>query len=162
MPGSVILGKLKYTKIDDPENYAADLIASDHIIAWWQGKSEYGPRALGGRSILANPRAEGVRDAINNKVKRREWFRPFGPAVREEEVTTYLDAGLYTQYMTSAPKVNGNGAKALGECVHTDMTCRIQAVPAGRRLCFRRSASSCRWPGPRKLHRAGREHSGPD
>jgi len=129
IPGSVILGKLKYTKIDNPSDYAADLIASDHIIAWWQGKSEYGPRALGGRSILANPRAEGVRDAINNKVKKREWFRPFGPAVREEEVATYLDSGLYTKYMTSAPKVNRNGAKALGECVHTDMTCRIQAVP---------------------------------
>ncbi|MEL6721753.1 MAG: carbamoyltransferase C-terminal domain-containing protein [Pseudomonadota bacterium] len=129
MPGSVVLGKLKYTKINNPAHYAADLIASDHIIAWWQGKSEYGPRALGGRSILANPRGEGVRQCINDKVKRREWFRPFGPAIREAEVTDYLDSGLYTSYMTAAPKVNESGVKALGECVHTDTTCRIQAVP---------------------------------
>ena len=129
IPGSVMLGKLKYTRIDNPAHYASDLIASDHVIAWWQGKSEYGPRALGGRSILANPRGDGIRNSINTKVKKREWFRPFGPAVREEDVSTYLDSGLYTKYMTSAPKVNMNGVKALGECVHTDQTCRIQAVP---------------------------------
>ncbi|MEZ5591143.1 MAG: carbamoyltransferase C-terminal domain-containing protein [Gammaproteobacteria bacterium] len=74
--------------MDDAElvEVAADLIAGGLVVGWYQGRSEWGPRALGHRSILANPAISTMKDTINAKIKRRESFRPFAPSVLSEEV----------------------------------------------------------------------------
>lgn len=77
---------LSYVHIDDPASEAADLVAKGQIVGWFQGALEFGPRALGGRSILANPAAKNIRDVLNTKIKFRESFRPFCPSLREEDL----------------------------------------------------------------------------
>src|SRR5690606_25073293 len=77
-------------KVDRPWEVAADLLADGKILGWFQGRSEYGPRALGNRSILADPRRPEMKDVLNARVKHREGFRPFAPAVLEERATEYF------------------------------------------------------------------------
>ena len=81
----------KYQKIQNPEETAAKLLANEKIIGWFQGKSEYGPRALGNRSILCSPIPAGMKDKLNAQVKHRESFRPFAPACLEEAANEYFE-----------------------------------------------------------------------
>jgi len=75
-----------YESFDQLSKKVSHLISKGNIVGWFQGRSEFGPRALGNRSILADPRNENMKDIINMKIKRRENFRPFAPAVLEEDV----------------------------------------------------------------------------
>lgn len=70
---------------------AADWLAGGRVVGWIQGRMEYGPRALGNRSFLADPRSDSIRDVINQKIKKRELFRPFAPSVKAEKASDYFE-----------------------------------------------------------------------
>lgn len=110
---------------------AAQLLAGGKIIGWVQGRSEFGPRALGNRSILADPRPAKNRDIINRMVKKREAFRPFAPSVLEEYASEYFEMPSETftsPFMTFVLCVREDKRKLLGATTHVDGTARIQTV----------------------------------
>ncbi len=84
---------LKCRRVDDVERQTARLLSEGQVIGWYQGRMEWGPRALGNRSILADPRRADMKDVINRKIKFREPYRPFAPSVLEEEVEDYFHFG---------------------------------------------------------------------
>lgn len=127
-PGPLRSGDLKFTRSIDPARDAAQLLSQGAIIGWWQGRSETGPRALGARSILADPAREDVRNALNEKVKRREWFRPFGPSMLAEDAAMYLGEPGPFPFMAEAPRTTIVGAQAFPACVHIDGSARAQTV----------------------------------
>jgi carbamoyltransferase len=113
---------------DDPAEEAARAISDGNIVGWFQGRHEYGPRALGARSILADPRREDMKDRINIRVKFREEFRPFAPSVLAERGGEYFDLAGELPYMTVTCNV-GDGAKdSIPSVVHVDNTARVQTV----------------------------------
>jgi carbamoyltransferase len=103
----------------------AQAIADGKIIGWFQGKSESGNRALGNRSILADPRNPNIKDIINQTIKKREDFRPFAPAVLEEHYKEYFDTRLPSPYMSRICKVKSDKVPGI---THVDGTARIQTV----------------------------------
>jgi carbamoyltransferase len=103
-------------------------LAAGRIVGWFQGRSEIGPRALGNRSILADPRDVGMKDRLNSRVKQRAWFRPFAPAILEERVTEFFEIEQADPFMTMAPKVRADKARLIPAAVHFDGTARIQTV----------------------------------
>lgn len=106
---------------------AADL-AEGRIVGWFQGRFEMGPRALGNRSILADPRREDMKDILNRKVKCREPFRPFAPAILQEHVSRWFHIDQADPFMTTAPRVRADKAGLIPSVVHADGTARIQTV----------------------------------
>lgn len=107
---------------------AVNLLTAGKIVALYQGRMEFGPRALGNRSILADPRNKTMKDTMNTKVKFRESFRPFAPAVLEEEVGKYFVNGLISQFMTQTFTATELCLKLAPAVVHQDGTSRIQTV----------------------------------
>lgn len=107
---------------------AADLIAAGKVIGWYQGRSEWGPRALGNRSILANPAVPTMKDTINAKIKRREAFRPFAPSVLKEDVVTYFEQEIDSPFMMHVVKIRPEWRKRLSAVTHIDGTGRLQSV----------------------------------
>ena len=105
----------------------AELLARNEIVAWFQGRSEYGPRALGNRSILANPTNAFVRDKLNI-IKGRENFMPFAPSVLYERASEFFETSFESLYMAAAFKVHKNKAHLIPAVVHADGTSRIQMV----------------------------------
>jgi len=105
----------------------AELLHKGKLIGTMIGKIEAGPRALGNRSLLANPCKNGMKDRLN-KVKARESFRPVAPLVTEEKQQAYFEACPQTKYMSFSPKIRKQHAESLSEVVHYDGTCRIQTV----------------------------------
>jgi carbamoyltransferase len=107
----------------------APLIAESNVVGWYVGASEYGPRALGHRSILADPRNPNMRELMNVKVKHREKFRPFAPSVLEERAEDYFHMRGHTSpFMLLAPKVKDLAKTTIPSCVHIDDTARVQTV----------------------------------
>ena len=106
---------------------AKDLVAG-RVVGWFQGRSEVGPRALGNRSILADPRTVGMKDRLNSRVKQRAWFRPFAPAILEERVSEFFEIDQADPFMTMAPRVRASKADLIPAVVHLDGTARIQTV----------------------------------
>jgi carbamoyltransferase len=110
---------------------AADLIADDQIIGWAQGRMEFGPRALGNRSIVADPRPATNRDRINAAVKRREGYRPFAPVVTAESAPEFFDipsAAPDLSYMVFTVPVHRQWRRKLGAVTHVDGSARLQTV----------------------------------
>ena len=107
---------------------AAELIANGLVIGWYQGRSEWGPRALGNRSILANPTIKTMKETINAKIKRRESFRPFAPSVLREEVATYFEQQLESPFMMHVVKIRPEWRDRLPAVTHVDGTGRLQTV----------------------------------
>jgi carbamoyltransferase len=103
-------------------------IADGRIVGWFQGRFEMGPRALGNRSILADPRRAEMKDIINRRVKHREAFRPFAPAILREHVQEFFEIAQEDPFMTIAPKVKPDRAHLIPAVVHVDKTCRIQTI----------------------------------
>lgn len=118
------------SKPDDIIEAVASAIADGKVVGWFQGRMEFGPRALGNRSILADPRDPLMKDKINEKVKRRESFRPFAPAVLEEEAKEYFDmTGLdHSPFMLFTVPVYDDKSKIIPAVTHVDGTARIQTV----------------------------------
>jgi carbamoyltransferase len=114
-------------EIVDLKNIATDL-SDGKIIGVARGRSEHGPRALGNRSILCNPAIKEMKDILNKKVKNREWYRPFAPVVRLEDVSTYFEWQGEARWMSFCPKVKKKWQKKLPSITHVDGTARVQTV----------------------------------
>ena len=106
----------------------AQLIADGNIVGWYQGKMEWGPRALGNRSILADPRNGKMKDILNEKIKHRESFRPFAPSIMEEYASDYFDIDVSSPYMLMVAKVKQ--PDKIPAVTHVDGTGRLQTVSA--------------------------------
>jgi carbamoyltransferase len=114
----------------------AALINKNLIVGWFQGRMEFGPRALGSRSILANPCSPDMKDILNARVKFREEFRPFAPAVVEEEAATYFEMKGASPFMLLAPRVRPERAAQIPSVTHVDGTARVQTVSAAQQPLF--------------------------
>jgi len=117
--------KYRLSNIDEISKEVALAISQGKIVGWYQGKSESGNRALGNRSILADPRDKNIKDRINKNIKKREDFRPFAPAVLEEYYKEYFDTNSPSPYMSRICKVK---SKKIPGVTHVDNTARIQTV----------------------------------
>jgi carbamoyltransferase len=120
--------RCRWTIESDPAEVAAQLLADGNIIGWHQSGSEFGPRALGHRSILADPRTVVSRDRLNDRIKHREWFRPFAPSVLSERAHELMGAADEHRYMLEAPLVCEPWRARLAGVVHKDGTARVQTV----------------------------------
>ena len=122
---------LEVSKEENIAERAAELLASDRVIGWVQGRSEFGPRALGNRSILADPRPERNKGRINQLVKKREAYRPFAPSVIEEAAERFFDVKTDREqldFMVFVVEVKRDKRELLGAVTHIDGTARIQTV----------------------------------
>ena len=119
---------ISYTYYPDIEEVAADLLAQGKVVAWFQGAMEFGPRALGNRSILAHPGKKGIADEVNEQIKYRERWRPFCPAILPEFASEILGSDHPSPFMTLSFKVNPAWREKISEVVHVDGTTRPQVV----------------------------------
>ena len=108
----------------------ARLLADGKIVGWVQGRAEFGPRALGHRSILADPRAPDIKDRINQRVKFREEFRPFAPAILDEFGDEYFEQYQPSRYMERTLRFRAGMIDRVPGVVHADGTGRVQSVRA--------------------------------
>lgn len=106
----------------------AAALSNGKLVCWFQGRMEWGPRALGNRSLLADPRRAEMKDMINCKVKQRESFRPFAPSVLEEKSFSYFGNPIPSPFMLFAFKVNPDKLKEIPAVTHVDGTARPQTV----------------------------------
>jgi carbamoyltransferase len=111
----------------DLASRTAELLAGGNVIGWFQGGSEFGPRALGNRSILADPRAQATWGRVN-EIKRRETFRPFAPAVLAERQSDWFELDTASPYMILVSRVRADKRHELGAVTHVDGTARLQTV----------------------------------
>jgi carbamoyltransferase len=114
-----------------PAREAADMIADGKIVAWFQGRMEFGPRALGNRSLLADPRRPDMRNILNQKVKHREDFRPFAPSVMAEHADQWFEVGAPSrshEFMLFACGVKPERRARIPAVVHHDGSARVQLV----------------------------------
>lgn len=117
-----------YESTNELCKYIAENIFKNKIIGFFTGRSEIGPRALCHRSIIANATWDGMKDYINQRVKHREEFRPFAPAVLEEYENSYFNLKQTSPYMLLAPTVRENKSYLIPAVVHVDKTARVQSV----------------------------------
>lgn len=118
-------------RIDDEETLAgwvADAISDGLVIGWFQGRMEWGPRALGNRSILADPRRADMKDILNLKIKRRESFRPFAPSILREHVTEWFETDDDVPFMSQVYQVRTEKRGAIPAVTHVDGSGRLQTV----------------------------------
>jgi carbamoyltransferase len=120
--------RLSYVRSSELAEDAARLISEGHVIGWFQGSSELGPRALGARSILADPRQPAMRDYLNLVVKRREVFRPYAPSVLQSEVERFFDLPHRSSYMELTGTVNPAMRHRIPAVTHVDGSSRPQTV----------------------------------
>ncbi len=106
----------------------ADEMAKGNVVGWFQGRMEWGPRALGNRSIVAHPGLPNMKDVLNARIKHREWFRPFAPAILAEAQHEYFEHDHPSPYMLHVYKVRPEKRKSLGAVNHVDDTGRLQTV----------------------------------
>lgn len=122
----------KAEKVADPDKRAARLISEGKIVGWFQGRMETGPRALGNRSLLADPRRRDMRDILNRKIKHREDFRPFAPSVLSEAASEWFEMpaqkSLASDFMLYAYSARPGKSDLIPAVVHVDNTSRIQTV----------------------------------
>lgn len=121
-------GGITYKRSDDIEKEAALLLADGKVIGWFQGRLEFGPRALGNRSILGNPTVRGTSDRINEMVKFREKWRPFCPSILREYAKEILGRDVDAPFMTLSFAITPSWRGRIPEVVHVDGTARPQTV----------------------------------
>jgi carbamoyltransferase len=117
-----------FERVASVESEVARLLADGKTVGWMQGGSEMGPRALGHRSILADPRRFDIQKHLNEKIKHREWFRPYAPAVLQASAELYFDIDVASPFMLLATKVWEERAVEVPGVVHIDGTSRPQTV----------------------------------
>jgi len=130
MRSALVRAGLEFQQLDEAEllhRVALDL-AENRIVGWFQDRFELGPRALGNRSILASPLRREIRDVINVRIKHREPFRPFAPAVLAEYAADYFEINQPDPFMTLAPRVRPDKVAVIPAAVHVDGTGRFQTV----------------------------------
>ena len=119
---------MPYTKPENIFNVTAQRLQEGNVVAWYQEGSEFGPRALGNRSILARPYPAEMKDHINDHVKFREYFRPLAPAVLKDDLYEYFDIKQESPHMLIACKAQPDKKAAIPATVHIDESCRVQSV----------------------------------
>jgi len=119
---------LHYEKLSNPSATIAQHLANNKIVARYLGRSEFGPRALGHRSILANPCSAEMKDTLNIRIKHREPFRPFAPVCLVEDAYNYFDITAEAPYMLLICKVKPEKQKEIPAVVHKDGTARLQTI----------------------------------
>ncbi len=120
--------KPRYEVLDNTVDRAAEILAAGNPLAWFQGRMEFGPRALGNRSIIGDPTCRGIADRINSQIKYRERWRPFCPSMLDTVSTEILQTDHPSPYMTFAFTVNQHWKDRIPEVVHKDGTARTQIV----------------------------------
>lgn len=122
--------KFQVKKISDDDIYkqTALKIYENKVVGWFKGRMEWGPRALGNRSILANPNNKNIKDILNLKIKLREKFRPFAPAVLIEDCEQYFDLDYQSPFMLNVVEAKRQAKESIPSTVHVDNTCRVQTV----------------------------------
>jgi carbamoyltransferase len=120
--------KLKYTRQSDVAATAAELLSNGKILGWFQGRMEFGPRALGSRSILADPRDPEMNAKVNNAVKFREWWRPFAPSIKKEAAGEYLESASDSPFMILTAQVRPEKRAVIPSVTHVDGSARPQTV----------------------------------
>ena len=115
----------------DPGRVGAELLARGEIIVWFQGRMEFGPRALGGRSILALPDSEEIKNRLNLSLKKRVWYQPFCPSLLESEAARILEnpEGIPDRFMTCAYRTLTEHRQSVRGVINVDGSCRPQIVP---------------------------------
>jgi len=121
---------IQYRRYSDEELYekVADRLVDSGVIGWFQGRAEFGPRALGGRSILADPRRNDAKDLLNAKIKRRESFRPFAPSILKEFVPEYFELTDEVPFMEKVFPIKKEKHSVIPAVTHADGTGRLQSV----------------------------------
>lgn len=123
--------KLRYRRVTDVADYAARLLAQDRIIGWFQGAMEFGPRALGARSILASPIRADMQARLN-EIKDREDFRPVAPVVLEEHAAEWFEGCRQSPFMLFVHRVKAHRRNDIPAAIHIDGTARVQTVNRGQ------------------------------
>ncbi len=133
-----LVKEYSFKKMNDEDLYkeVASRISKNQIIGWFKGRCEWGPRALGNRSILADPRNPKIKDILNVKIKLRESFRPFAPAVLEEFSGNYFEIDYPSPYMLNVVQAKKLAKETVPSVVHVDNTCRVQTVSKEDNLHF--------------------------
>tara|TARA_B100001175_G_scaffold219093_1_gene186408 strand:+ start:9091 stop:10818 length:1728 start_codon:yes stop_codon:yes gene_type:complete len=117
--------KVNYNKLIQT---TVDSICNDEVIGWFQGKMEWGPRALGNRSILANPTSQNMKDVLNSRIKKREWYRPFAPVVLVEDQNLVFEHDHPSPHMMHVYKIKKDWRDRLPAVNHVDNTGRLQTI----------------------------------
>jgi len=120
--------KLRYSRVSDPAAAAAQLLSEGKILGWFQGRMEFGPRALGGRSILADPRDPEMTAKVNNAVKFREWWRPFAPSMKREAAGEFVESATDSPFMIVTAQVRPEKRSVIPSVTHVDGSARPQTV----------------------------------
>ncbi len=114
----------------------AQVLTEENVIGWFQGRMEFGPRALGNRSIIADPRGKDMQSKVNLKIKFRESFRPFAPAVLEEKAKEYFQLDVESPYMLLVAPVHEEKRSLLPSVTHVDGSARVQTVRQNQNPIF--------------------------
>ena len=117
--------KLKY---DNLIKLTVNEICENNVVGWFQGKMEWGPRALGNRSILANPTSNKMKDILNSRIKKREWYRPFAPVILEEFQSIIFENNHPSPHMMHVYKIKKEWRDKLPAVNHIDNTGRLQTI----------------------------------
>ena len=120
--------KLRHARLDDPAGTAAELLSKGKILGWFQGRMEWGPRALGARSILADPRDPEMNAKVNNAVKFREAWRPFAPSMKREAARAFLENATDSPFMVLTSQVRADRRGLIPAVTHVDGSARPQTV----------------------------------
>ena len=121
---------IKFEYLEDNELCikVAQLLVDGNVVGWFQGKAEFGPRALGGRSIIVDPRRQDAKDLLNAKIKRRESFRPFAPSILKEFVNEYFEVNDSVPFMEKVFPIRPEKHNIIPAVTHIDGTGRLQTV----------------------------------
>jgi carbamoyltransferase len=121
---------VKFERLNDDELFKITSrdIADGKIVGWFQGRTEWGPRALGNRSIVVDPRKKEIKDILNERIKRREGFRPFAPSVLQDLVSDWFDGYRPVPFMEKVYSIRPEKRKFIPAVVHEDGTGRLQTV----------------------------------
>lgn len=132
----LIDNKIRYEHHEEIEKITARHLANGKIVGWFQERMEFGPRALGSRSILADPRSPVMKDIVNERIKHREPFRPFAPSIMKEYATDYFIGCKESPFMTFVFPVSKNKGNLIPSVTHIDGTARVQTVDKENNLRF--------------------------
>jgi carbamoyltransferase len=122
--------KITYSRYEESELYeqVSEALLNGAVIGWFQGRAEFGPRALGNRSILADPRRQDAKELLNSKIKRRESFRPFAPSILKEYVDEYFERNDSVPFMEKVFQIREEKRKNIPAVTHVDGSGRLQTV----------------------------------
>ena len=120
--------KIRASRLSDPAATAAEFVSQGKILGWYQGRMEFGPRALGSRSIIADPRDPEMNAKVNNAVKFREWWRPFAPSFKKEAAPEYLESAYDSPFMILTAQVRPEKRAIIPSVTHVDGSARPQTV----------------------------------